>query len=104
MACLLLAKSIFSMHFLRGTIEITRLDIMAYFDPASNPVSMPQGLSDESDKSCTWKKTFFGISCKTSDQKLYSQEKKNIVLFPSTNFAREITEPLRQIKKRINGL
>ena len=60
MACLLLAKSIFSMHFSRGTREITRLDIIAYFDPASSPGSKPQRLSDENDKSCNWKKTFWG--------------------------------------------
>ena len=81
MACLLLAKSIFSMHFLRGTIEITRLDIMAYFDPASNPVSMPQGLSDESDKSCTWKKTFFGISCKIPTKNSIHKRKKILFCF-----------------------
>ena len=60
MACLLLAKSIFSMHFSRGTREITRLDIMAYFDPASNLGSKPQRLRDENDKCCNWKKTFWG--------------------------------------------
>ena len=78
MACLLLAKSIFSMHFSRGTREITRLDIMAYFDPASNPGSKPQRLSDKNCKSCTWKQ--------------------------NNKFSREIIEPLIKIKVRINDL
>ena len=69
MACLLLAKSIFSMHFSRGTREITRLDIMAYLDPASNPRSKPQRLCATNCKSSTPDKlqtfrTIFGISCK----------------------------------------
>ena len=41
------------MHFSRGTKKITRLDIMAYFDPAYNPGSKPQRLSDKNDKTCT---------------------------------------------------
>ena len=40
---------------------------MAYLDPASNPGSKPQRLSD---KSCTWKENKnFGISCKLLTKK-----------------------------------
>ena len=40
--------------------EITKLDIMAYCDPASNSGSTPQRFRDKNDKSCNWKrnKTF----------------------------------------------
>ena len=53
----------------QGTREITRLDIMAYLDSASNPGSKPQRFnvknfkSSTSDKLQTFK-TIFGISCK----------------------------------------
>ena len=53
----------------QGTREYTRLDIMAYLDPASNPRSKPKRLgaanckSSTSDKLQTLK-TIFGISCK----------------------------------------
>ena len=87
MACLLLAKSIFSMHFSRGTREITRLDIMAYFDPASNPGSKPQRLSDENDKSCNWKKTFWGsISSKLLTKTLFTK-RKHLYFVSECNFS-----------------
>ena len=52
-----------------GTRDITRLDIMAYLDPASNPGSKPQRLGATNCKSSTSDKlqkfrTIFGISCK----------------------------------------
>ena len=55
--------------YFRGTREITRLDIMAYLDPAFNPGSKPQRLGVTSCKSSTSDKlqtfrTIFGISCK----------------------------------------
>ena len=44
---------------------MTSLDIMTYLDPASNPGSKPQRLSDKNCKSCTMKQnTFGGISFK----------------------------------------
>ena len=70
---------------------------MAYLDPASNPESKSQRLSDKNCKSCTVKQNnFLGISCKLVNQKLYLQE--IFVLFPSATFARKITEPLRKVK------
>ena len=62
-----------------GTGEITRLDILAYLDPASNPGSKPQRLgatnckNSASDKLQTFK-TIFGISYK----------------FPNKNYLHEI--------------
>ena len=38
---------------------ISRLDIMAYFDLASNPGSKPQRLSDTNCQNCTWKQNKF---------------------------------------------
>ena len=50
-------------------LKITKLDIMAYLDPASNPRSKPQRLCATNCKSSTPDKlqtfrTIFGISCK----------------------------------------
>ena len=70
----------------RSTVrEITRLDIMAYLDPASNPGSKPQRLgvtnckSSTSDKLQTFR-TLFGISCKFLT-KNYLHEITLLVLF-----------------------
>ena len=53
----------------QGTREITRLDLKAHLDPASNPRSKPQRLCTTNCKSTTPDKlqifrTIFGISCK----------------------------------------
>ena len=61
---------------------------MAYLDPASNPRSKPQRLSDTN---CNYKTTNFGISCKLLTKTLFTRRKK-IVLFPSTTFSTEIEE------------
>ena len=57
-----------------GTRVITRLDLMAYLGPASNPRSKSQRLCATNCKSSTPDKlqtfrTIFGISC---DQKLFT--------------------------------
>ena len=58
-----------SIEILRHSREITRLDIMAYLVPATNPRSKPQRLcatnckSSAPDKLQTFR-TIFGISCK----------------------------------------
>jgi hypothetical protein len=44
---------------------------------------------------------FFGISCKLLTKNFIYNV---FVLFPSPTFAKEITEPLRKIKIRINHL
>ena len=43
----------FSLNNDYGTREITRLDLMAYLDPASNPGSKPQRLGATNFKSST---------------------------------------------------
>ena len=71
-----------------------RVDILTYLDPTSNPGSKPQSLRDKNCKKLgnkTKKWHFLEIF----DQKLYLQDK---------TFARDITGPLRKIKKRINDL
>ena len=76
------------MHTNQGTKEITRLDIMAYPDPASNPGSKPQRFSVKNYKSSTSDKlqTFkpiFGFSCKF----LAKNSIKNDNLFSSATAA-----------------
>ena len=66
-----------------GFREITRLDIMAYIDPASNPGSKPQRLGATNCKSSDELQTFgtiFGISCKYQT-KNYLHEITLFVLF-----------------------
>ena len=68
-----------------GTREITRLDIMAYLDPASNPRSKPQRLCATNCKSSTPDKlqtfrTIFGIYCKFLTKK-YIHEITLLALF-----------------------
>ena len=62
--------------FFEGPKEMTRLDIMAYVDPASNHGSKPQRLSDKNCKSCTMKQnTFGGISSKLfTKNSIYTQK------------------------------
>ena len=69
---------------------------MAYLDPAFNPGSRPQRLSD---KDCSWKKIAFLVNF--LHKTLFT--KKNISLFfPSATFARAII--LKKIKIRLNDL
>ena len=67
--------------------------IMVYLDPASNPGSKPQRLSD---KSCTWKENkVFGISCKLLTKKYQENifaRKIICVLFPCATFSSKITD------------
>jgi hypothetical protein len=85
---------------------------MAYLDPASNPGSKPQRFrvknckSSTSDKLQTFK-TIFGISCKllTIRRKnfLFCFQMQQLQLLGVISL-REITEPFRKIKTRINDL
>ena len=73
----------FSIYY--GTREITRLDLMAFLDPASNPRWKPQRMCATNCKSSTPDKlqifrTIFGISCKYLT-KNYLHEIKLFVLF-----------------------
>ena len=81
---------------------------MAYIDPASNPGSKPQRLVATNFKSLTSDKlekfrTIFGISCKFLT-KYYLHEIRLLFCIEGVSHAREITEPLRKIRRRINDL
>ena len=85
---------------------LLRLDIMAYLDPASNPGSMPQRLAATNCKSSTSDKlqtfrTILGISCKFLTEN-YLDEITILFRFEGEFHAREITEPFRKIRRRIN--
>ena len=79
---------------------------MVYLDTASNPGLEPQRLdikkfkSSPSDKLQTFI-TIFGISCKFLTETIYIRYQ---FLFCSEgeSHAREITEPFRKIRRRIN--
>jgi len=80
---------------------------MAYLDPASKFGSKPQRLGATNSKSSTSDKlqtfrTIFGISCKFLTQKLFTWD--NTFCFEEESHAREITEPFRKIRRRINDL
>jgi hypothetical protein len=91
---------------LRHYLEI-RLDIMAYLDPATNLGSKPQRLgvinckSSTSDKLQTFR-TIFGISCKFLTKNYL--HKITLFVLRGNFHAREITEPFRKIRRRINDL
>ena len=77
---------------------------MAYLDPASNPGSKPQRLSDRIAKVALGNKTTnCGILCKLLRKTLFTR-KTFLVLFPRATFLRKITEPLRKKRVRINYL
>ena len=66
-----------------GTRKVTRLEIMAYLEPASNSGSKQQRLSDKKVK---------------TKQNFLTYLVQDNFFFPSVTFARTITEPLRKIK------
>jgi hypothetical protein len=83
---------------------------MAYLDPASNPGSKPQRFSVKNCKSSTSDKlqtfkTIFGIFCKllTTMRKTFCFQMQQLQLLGVLSL-REITEPFRKIKTRINDL
>jgi hypothetical protein len=85
---------------------------MANLDPASNPGSKPQRFSVKNCKSSTSDKLqifkpIFGISCKflakNSIQMITCYEVQQLKLLVELS-AREIIQPFRKIKARINDL
>ena len=91
-----------------GAREITRFDLMAYLDPASNPRSKPQVVWLQTAKvplqiSFKHSEPFCGISCKYMT-KNYLHEITLFVCFEGESHAREITKPFRTARRRINDL
>ena len=50
------------------------------------------------------KTTNFGISCKLLTKNIMYLQEKTFVFFQGATFLRDITEPLRKVKIRINNL